>query len=176
MDETFSVHSFLRYSVAYGFLLILFVLNLISFSIPLTELLRPYFILMAIYYWAIYRPDFIPPLVLFVLGVLYDLVLGFPIALHAILFLTVQWIIKNQRLFFLGQSYVSIWLGFILTCFSVLTLEFIFFSFLAHSFLDIKMIIGNLFVTVLGFPLITLFFILINRLLPLVPKSINSVD
>lgn len=171
-----SFNSFWRFSLVYGLVLLLFFLSLISFSIPMTEMIRPYFILMAIYYWAVYRPTLLNAVIIFFLGIFYDLILGFPLALHAALFLIVHWIIRNQRTYFLGQSYVIVWIGFIITCFSVLVLEYIFFSIYLGHILSFTGLLNTLVLTSLFYPLITLIFSGLNRILPLAPKSIISVD
>lgn len=176
MGENFSFQTLARYSLAYAFLAFLFFVGLVSLSIPMTESVRPYFFLMAVYYWAIYRPSLMPSFVIFASGLLYDLVLGFPVGLHAVLFLSVYLIIKNQRSFFLGQSYFIGWLGFLMTCLSVQMIEYLFFSLRLGSVLSLFPLVGNFLISALFFPLISLIFILLNRILPLAPKSIISVD
>ena len=175
MDD-FTFNLFGRYCLVYGFFALLVFISLISFSIPLTESVRPYFITMVVYFWAIHRPTLIPPLVIFIVGIIYDLLMGFPLALHSVLFIVAYWIIKNQRLFFLGQSYLAIWIGFFITCFSLLVIEYFFFSALAQSFLNIKPLIGSLLLSVFIFPLLSFVFTKINGLLPYDHNVITQVD
>lgn len=73
------------------------------------ELIRPPFILMAIYYWSIYRPTMVPPVLCFVLGLLVDLLMGTSPGLNALMFVAVQWLIRDQRRFLRGQPYIAIW-------------------------------------------------------------------
>ena len=173
-DITFNL--FWRYCIAYGVFALLTFISLISFSIPLTEAVRPYFIIMIVYFWAIHRPTLIPPLIIFMVGIIYDMLMGFPLALHSVLFILAYWIIKNQRLFFLGQSYLAIWIGFFITCLSLLVLEYFFFSALAHSLLNIKPLIGSLLLSVCIFPLLSFVFTKINGLLPYDHNVITQVD
>jgi rod shape-determining protein MreD len=142
----------------------------------MSESVRPSFILMGIYFWSIYRPTLIPPLLLFVVGLIYDVLMGFPLALHSVLFIAAHWGIKNQRLFFLGQSYWVLWIGFSIICFSMLILEYLFFSILAQSFLNVGPLIGNVFLSSFLFPLLSFIFNKTNDLLPVSSNSISQVD
>ena len=163
---------FWRLFLAQSVIFILFVMSLISFSLPMSDENRPYFILMAIYYWAIYRPTLILPIFVFCMGLVFDLVVGFPLGLHSILFLLVQLVIRNQRLFFMGQTYLVVWMGFTLTCFLVLTSEWLFFSAKTGEWVTLKPIVSSFLLTLLSFPLVTLLFISVHRLLPVAPKSV----
>lgn len=161
---------FWRVSVAQIFIFFLLLLGLISFSIPMSGEIRPFFILMALYYWSIYRPSLLHPFVVFLYGFIFDIVLGFPLGLHSILFLVIQWVIKSQRLFFMGQTYLVVWIGFTVTTFSALLIEWIFFSVLSAGFVPYSAMINNLVITVFLFPLVSYFFILMHRFLPIAHK------
>jgi rod shape-determining protein MreD len=176
MDDVFTLNSLWRYLVAYGFFTILLLISVISLSIPMAESVRPYFIIMGIYFWAIYRPTLIPPLLIFIMGLLYDLMMGFPLALHAALFVISYWVIKNQRLFFLGQSYFILWIGFCITCFSVLSVEYLFFSIFYHGFFNFMPLIGSFLLSAFLFPLLSFIFTRIHSLLPYDHNVITQVD
>lgn len=167
MPYNLSFNVILKYGLAYLALLVLFLLSLSNFSSWKMNLAAPYFIVAVIYYWSIYRPAFINPIILFVCGIIVDLVLSYPVAFHAILFIGLNWIIKKQRLFLLGQSYGAVWLGFFVTCLAVLSLEYIFFGLLTSNFGDVANIAMTGLFTVLFFPLLTLLFTFLHRMLPL---------
>ncbi len=160
-----------RVLIAQAIVFSLFMLGLISFSIPMSGEVRPFFILMALYYWAIYRPSLLHPVLVFFYGLVFDLVLGFPVGIHAVLFLLVQWVIKSQRLFFMGQTYLVVWIGFSLTVLSILSIEWFFFSALAGSWLSLKTITLTFLMTSLLFPLVTFFFIMAHKILPVTQKT-----
>lgn len=161
---------FSRVLLAQVVIFFLFMLGLVSFSIPMSGEVRPFFILMALYYWAIYRPSLLHPFFVFIYGIIFDLILGFPLGIHAVLFLLVQWVIKSQRLFFMGQTYLVVWIGFSLTVLSVLSVEWIFFSALAGAWLNLTSILTGFVMTSLLFPLITLMFIVVHKILPVTQK------
>lgn len=160
-----------RVGLAQGIVLMLLFISFINFSLPINVEVRPYFILMAIYYWAIYRPTLLPPVFVFFIGVFFDLILNFPIGLHAVVFLLVQWIIRSQRVFLMGQPHLMVWLGFAVTCLAVLILEWLFFSLAFKHWMEIEVVSGSLVVSVLLFPPIVMLFTLVHKVLPVTPKQ-----
>jgi rod shape-determining protein MreD len=68
--------------------------------------------LVSIYHWAIYRPNLLPVFAVFILGLLQDILVGTPVGLYALVFLTVYGIVTSQRRFFAGKSFIFYWLGF----------------------------------------------------------------
>ena len=56
-----------------AFTLVLAILSVIPLGIPGYAQVTPNFVLMSIYYWTIYRPDHLPYLVVFLVGLLVDL-------------------------------------------------------------------------------------------------------
>ena len=148
-------------------------MNVISFSIPYAGEVRPFFVLMAIYYWAIYRPTLIPPVLTFIIGVLLDLLAGFPVGLHAILFLILQWAVSDNRVFLMGQPYSMVWLGFGLTCVGFVFLEGLFFLAYIGGLPSLQVVLSSIALSVLLFPLITLLFIAAHRILPTTLKTLH---
>jgi len=166
-----NIHHLSRLAIAQSVVLFLFFLGLISYALPFSEAVRPYFIIICIYFWSIYRPTFLVPAYVFALGLLFDMLLNYPIGLHALLFIAVQWVIRDQRLFFLGQPYVIVWMGFVLTCFSVMLLEGLFFTVLSENIFDFYRILYGTLISMLIFPLVTLLLNMIYRMLPPVSQS-----
>jgi rod shape-determining protein MreD len=68
-----------RLLVVYGFIAVLFVLNTVSFSLPVSGDIDIPFLIMAIYYWSIYRPTLLPPWLVFTMGILFDFLGGLPV-------------------------------------------------------------------------------------------------
>lgn len=151
-------------------------MSFVHFAIPLTGSVRPCFIVCVLYFWAIYRPTLLPALLIFISGIIYDLFLDYPLALHALMFLITFMIVKKQRLFFLGQSYIAIWLGFILTSGLFLIVEYLFFSLIFNMLLPLLPLLGSFLLTVIAFPLLSYIFIKINNILPIPLNPGISVD
>ncbi len=74
--------------------------------------INPSFALMAIFYWALYRPDLMPPVSVFLVGIFQDLLSGSPAGFWAFVYLLVYAIVVSQRLFFIGKAFFAIWTGF----------------------------------------------------------------
>lgn len=140
--------------------------DLINFSVPLMGEIRPYLFLMTIYYWAIFRPTLLPALWIFVLGILYDVVLGFPLGLHSILFLVVQYIVRRQRLYLMGQPFTLVWLGFVITCSLVALCEWGFFSALHLQPMPFMSGMFSFLCSAVVFPFIQMMLLFNHRLLP----------
>lgn len=160
-----------RLSLAQIFTVFIFTLSFVDFPTPLPNEVRPYFILMVLYYWAVHRPSFLKPVYIFILGFVFDLVLGFPTGLHALLFIFIYWLVKQQRLFLLGQSYFAVWIGFTLVSFTTLLFEWAFFSLFTFSFIPYLPLISSFIMTILIFPFVTILLNGVLRLLPVAEKS-----
>jgi rod shape-determining protein MreD len=89
-------------------------LTVLPLGIPFAAVVTPFLSLMAVYYWSIYRPDLLPPAVVFVLGVLQDMLTGGPVGLLALVLLLVQALAVSQRRILLGQAFSVEWAGLLL--------------------------------------------------------------
>lgn len=149
-----------------GFSVILILLNMISFSHLSISYLRPDFFLMALYYWTVFRPSFLPPYLVFILGILIDVLTGFPIGVHAFIFVLLQWIITSRRLFLTGQTFPIFWLGFTLTSFAAAYFKWAILTFTYKHMLPIGDILISATVGAFLFPLIAVLLINLHKLLP----------
>ena len=91
---------------------LMLVISRLPFGIEGLESAMPLLTLIACYYWTIYRPNLMPSIALFILGLLQDLVTGGPLGLMALVLLLVHWVVDAQRRVFLGKSFVVGWWGF----------------------------------------------------------------
>lgn len=101
---------------AYAILAFLFLLNLTSFSVAHTAEIKPFFVLMVVYYWSVCRPTLVPPAAVFLIGIVMDVLSGLPVGLTAAILVASQWLVRGQRRYLLGQSYAVLWTGFAITC------------------------------------------------------------
>jgi rod shape-determining protein MreD len=75
-------------------------------------IVTPAFALMAVFYWALYRPDLMPPSGVFLIGLYHDLLSAGPLGLWTFVYLVSYGLILSQRLFFIGKAFFAIWFGF----------------------------------------------------------------
>ncbi len=144
-----------------------FIISFVHFSFPLD--IKPYFILIVIFYWSINRPSIIPPLLIFAIGILQDLISEYPIGLHSILYLLVYFLITRQRLYLLGQTYFILWIFFALTTFGFAFCQWLFFSIRYMTFFEYGTLVGSCMVTIFLYPII-------NYLLMMLHRMINAVS
>ena len=102
-----------RLIAPYSVMAVLFVFNTVSLSFPKAASITAPLLLMAIYYWSIYRPALIPAWLVFTAGIMIDLLSGIStVGINALIFVLVHWVVTDQRRFLLGQSFLMIWIGF----------------------------------------------------------------
>lgn len=102
----------LRYCFAYGLVFLCLVLNLMALPYPFNGPVKVPLVLMCIYYWSVYRPSFMPAWLVFLLGLIMDIISGMPLGLNAFVYMVFQWITIRQRRVLTGQSFLVIWTGF----------------------------------------------------------------
>ena len=93
-----------------GVLLVL--LSTIPFYIPGYGQMAANLVLMAVFYWAVHRPDLLSNVTVFLIGLLQDILVGMPPGLNAIVLLLVRTIAVSQSRVFRGRSFIILWWGF----------------------------------------------------------------
>ncbi|MBM3507535.1 MAG: rod shape-determining protein MreD [Alphaproteobacteria bacterium] len=104
----------LRALVPFGALVAAVALTGMPYGIPFFGPITPFFALIGVFYWSVHRPESIPAIVIFAIGVLQDLITGGPPGSVALLLLLVHAIAVSQQRILLGQSYLVEWAGFAL--------------------------------------------------------------
>jgi rod shape-determining protein MreD len=136
-------------------LLVLFTLLILSafpFHLGSLGTVRPVFILIAVYYWSITRPDILSPIGVFATGIVFDLVCGYPPGMTALILLVVQWAIRVQRKFLAGQAFRVIWAGMAVVAFSACLVQWLLFCIFSAAFYPLMPVIFSATVTTLVFP------------------------
>lgn len=93
-----------------GVLLVL--LSTIPFYIPGYAPTAANLVLMAVFYWAVHRPDLLSPFTVFLIGLLQDILVGMPPGMNAFVLLLVRTIAVSQSRVFRGRSFIILWWGF----------------------------------------------------------------
>lgn len=168
MSTTFSEYfdGILRFCVPYTAMFFFFILNLVSFSAPLSTKIEIPLLLMCIYYWSVYRPTLIPPVLVFICGILFDLLCAMPVGLSAFILLLVRHFVTEQRLFLTSQPFIVIWLGFSTVCAIGLSIQWFLFG-LVHLHWTpftpmVLMVLSGMFI----FPAISLILNMSHKVLP----------
>jgi rod shape-determining protein MreD len=89
-------------------------LAVLPLPIPYYNFAAPSLTLIAIYYWTVFRPDLMPMLVLFGIGIVNDALSGAPLGVSSLVFLVLQVAVLSQRRYLIGQPFWMLWSGFAL--------------------------------------------------------------
>jgi rod shape-determining protein MreD len=168
----------MRLLLAQGVIILFLLLNIVSFSMPHAGDFKPFFLLMAVYYWAIYRPTVMPVAYTFILGLILDLLAELPIGLSALILVGLQTIVQRSRLFLMGQPYVMVWLGFAMVALAYtlgfwLLISLSQFTFASWDALIQMMIAGLL--SIMLFPLASVILQGVHRVLPVSSNPFRMV-
>lgn len=147
-----------RWALTGCLILVLLVLSAFPFQFGNFGQIRPAFMLMAVYYFAIMRPSLLPPVAAFIVGVAFDLMEYLPLGVTALTLVLAQWITRSQRKALLGQSFVVLWMGMALLALGAGLLQWVLYS-LFYNHFDIwvlKPMLVSVAVTAAVFPLFVL--------------------
>jgi rod shape-determining protein MreD len=139
--------------------------NVVPLVLPGISNVTPAMTLMAVFYWSIYRPDLLPAVVVFALGLVQDILLGYPIGLMALTLLAMHGITLNQRQAFLGKPFFVIWIGFAVISAGGFMLMWIMTCVLAADLLLTHAVLFQFAFTAVSFPLAAWVFVRIHRYL-----------
>src|SRR5216683_59092 len=113
----------------------------------------PAFTLMAVYHWTIYRSELLPPIAVFAVGLLLDLLNGTQyIGTSSLSLLLVRSALLSQRRFLLNRPFPILWSGFLLVTAAVIFFEWALVSFLHGETLGAQPFIFEAVMTVASFP------------------------
>lgn len=101
-----------RNLIPFGFGVFLVLAGSLPLYIPGYGPVAANFVLMAVFYWAVYRPDLLPPTSVFVIGLLQDFIVGAAPGTNALVLLLVHAGVVSQGRVFRTKSFVVMWWGF----------------------------------------------------------------
>jgi rod shape-determining protein MreD len=133
-------------------------LSFVPFGRIVGSPLAPAFPLMAIYYWAIVRPEMFPPLAVFAVGVLFDLLSGGEIGLWAFVYVVTYSIVITQRLMLVNVPFSAFWAGFAFTAAFAGALAWVVVSVIHGMLVPLGPVFWHMAVTVAVFPLFAMVF------------------
>ena len=129
------------------------VISVLPLQIPGYAAATPVFTLMAAYHWTIYRPDLLPPVALFAIGLTEDLLAGSPIGLNALMLLLSRIAVLSHRRYFVNRMFPFVWSGFTLLAALAMLGLWAANCLLDLSFLDFRIAVIRAALTIAIFPL-----------------------
>jgi rod shape-determining protein MreD len=121
-------------------------------AIPGYPALTPAFTLMAVYHWTIYRPNLLPPAVLFLLGLAQDLLAGSPPGTTSLILLLARVSLLPHRRHFVDPSFPFVWAGFTLLSASAMLFLWSLHCLLDGGFVDFRGTVFRAVLTISLFP------------------------
>jgi rod shape-determining protein MreD len=112
----------------------------------------PALVLTSVYYWAIFRPDLMPLSLVFVLGVIHDLVVGAPLGIGPAMLMTAYFAVAAQRRFFAHATFAMLWAGFVLVAGMALAVEWLAGSLLLGGVVDPSATLLRYVATIAAYP------------------------
>lgn len=155
-----------RLAVPHVLLLMLYCVELVPLYFPGSAAVKPFFFIMGVYYWAVFRPTLIPPFYLFLLGIGMDFLTLLPTGSHAAIYLLIYWIVRMQRRYLMGQPFSIIYSGFILVAVVYAGLLWVINALYYMQLISPLPVLGYLLFSILLFPFIIFIFVLTHRILP----------
>ena len=109
---------------------------------------------MAVYHWTIYRPDLLPPVAVFLAGLLLDFLNGTQyVGTSALSLLLVRTALHSQSRFFVNRPFPLLWAGFLLTAIAVIAFEWAVVSVLLGTAVGTRPFLFEAVLTVACFPI-----------------------
>ncbi|MEQ9814885.1 MAG: rod shape-determining protein MreD [Azospirillaceae bacterium] len=139
------------------------VISVVPLRIPLFGPVSPLLALACLYYWGVHRPDLMPLLVVFMVGILHDILIGATLGAHAVVYLVSYWLLVSQRRFLSGRNYLILWWGFLLTAMIAVALEWLVFSTLEQHLMPVEPLFFRVLLTAALFPLVGWIMIQLHR-------------
>ena len=157
------IESGLRGAVPLTLTVMLVLLSAMPLGVPALGPIMPLFPLMAIFYWVIHRPDRMPYLGTFLIGLFQDVLVGTPMGMSALVLVAVHAAVASQRKFFHGKSFMVVWSGFAVFASGAVALNWILASAFYATFATPTPALFQLVLTMALFPCLTWFFRLVRR-------------
>jgi len=126
----------------------------------------PYFLLMGVFYWGLHRPDLLPAVVVFLVGLMQDALDGEPFGVNAFVLIAVYWLVVSQQRHFGGRPFLVVWAGFAAAALIADILRWILVSLVLGAPLAPWAIMLEYFMTVMFYPVLTVAFALAHKTLP----------
>ena len=117
--------------------------------------LTPAFTLMATYHWTIYRPDLLPASLLFLIGMIQDLLSGGLLGVTAVTLLLARAIVVPHRHYLVDRPFPFIWAGFTLLTGAAMLFSWTLHSLLAAELLELRGPVVRAMLTISVFPIVS---------------------
>ena len=144
-------------------ILMLIFLMVLPYNLPLISDIMPFLTLIGVYYWSVFKPEFLPIWVVFILGVLQDILMGSPLGLMPLLLIVVQQFIFFQGRQFLERDFIFNWFVFVMLVIGFGIMSWGISSVYFRALLDYWDVLGQILMTIAFYPVITWLLVLTRK-------------
>ena len=143
----------------------LVIVSVLPLHIPSYSPVIPSLALMAVYYWVLHRPDLLPAIAVFLVGILHDILTGGPLGVQALILLVAYWVTGSQRRLFLEKSFLVVWWGFMMIAAGAAIMQWVLMSLMFGTLIVPQPAVFAYFLTVAIYPLFAWTFVRAQRTL-----------
>jgi rod shape-determining protein MreD len=143
--------------------LALIVLGVVPLRLPAFAAVVPWFALMAVYYWTMYRAELMPAPAVFGIGVFQDLLSGGPFGVNAFVLLLTHGAAMTQRRVLMRRPFSLGWLGFVAIALMGFALTWLTMTLLTLALFDPRAALVQYVLTVLLYPPVAWVFAAVHR-------------
>jgi len=137
--------------------------GVVAWPLPYIGAVVPSLALMAVYYWAIHRPDLFGPGSACAIGLLTDILHGTPLGVSALVFVALHQLILSQRRFFSGQGFFVLWAGFAIAMVVAMLSHWLILSLIEKQMIPATPVLLQGLLSITMFPLPAWLFIRLQR-------------
>lgn len=155
----------LRVLCTYMFIALMFLLSLANIPLLGAGIVRPAFLLIALYFWTITRPSLLPLPAVFAIGFLYDIASDSVPGLHTFAFMVITVLVRSQRRYLLAQPWPVLWVGFVIAALILNAVQAVVYIASSGAMPSLWLVFANVVVSSLAYPVLAPAMIALNRFL-----------
>ena len=147
--------------------LLLGILAVLPIGVPQWGALAPPLMLAAVFYWSLTRPDLMPPIAAFTLGLFQDVLSGAPLGSGALIMVLTQWTMRSQQRFLVKRPFMLLWAAFMPVAAAAAILEWLTYALLTFHALPVGGAMVRMALGIVLFPVVAwVVLIPTHRILP----------
>jgi len=146
--------------------LLLLILSSVPVDITGTSAFFPAVDVMAIYFWASYRPSTMPYWFVFFLGILRDSLEGVMLGVSPCIYLLIRLMAVSGKGLYRKENFILVWQRLIIILIISITLKWALLSFLIDKPLIIDYAVMQFMVSIAAYPLLQWLFNMVNKAMP----------
>lgn len=163
--------NYVRRSIPFLVTLLFVLMEAIRVPVPGFYMVTPAFALMSLYFWTAVRPEGLPPVAVFALGLVADIVCGAAFGTNVLLFLLLHVCVRAQSGLFRGNNFLFLCAGFAVMVTAVTLCNWAIEAMLNGPVVNPTPALARLVLSALAYPVVHW---LLARINSIMPKSLEA--